>query len=106
MGSIALTVACGDAFFAISSLTLMEYFSKKLGSAYEGWMIARFYNQGHEEPMAYKIVRFFFPSNHLYYDRSFAYEYGAGYWLYLVFAVLFAAGIWLWFYRMVKKRDG
>ena len=106
MGSIAFTVVCCDGFFAISSLTLLEYFSIKLSSAYEGWMFTHFYNQGREETMPSKIVRFFFPSNHLYYDQSFTYQYGVGYWLYLIFAVLLAVGIWLWFYRMVKKRDG
>ncbi len=106
MASVALTVLCKDGFFSISSLVLVEYFSKKLYETYEGGLIARFYNQGQEVPMPYKAIRFLFPSNHLYYDQSFSNEYGIGYWLYLVFLALLAAGIWEWFYWMVKRRDG
>ncbi len=107
MGSVALTVVCKEGFFAISSLALVEYFSQKLSSAYEGLMIVRYYNKGLEDvPLSCKLVRFLFPSNHLYYDQSFSYEYGVGYWLYLIFAGLLIAGICLWFYKMVKGRNG
>lgn len=106
MGSVALTVFWKDSFFAVSGLVLVEYFSKKLYGAYEGSLIVRYYSQGQEVPTIGRIFRFFFPSNHLYYDQSFAFEYGVGYWLYLVFTGVGIAGIWIWFYRMVKRRDG
>lgn len=106
MLAVGLTVLCSDAFFAISSLALTEYFSIKLQSAYEGWLISQFYNQGLETPMSFRVIRFFFPSYHLYFDQSFSYEYGIGYWLYVVLVVLFTACIWKWFYQMVTKRIG
>ena len=107
MSSVALTVLCKEGFFAISSLALVEYFSKKLGSAYEGLMIEQYYNKGLDDvPLSCKLVRFLFPSNHLYYDQSFSVEFGIGYWLYLIFAGLLIVGICLWFYKMVKGRNG
>ena len=104
MLAVALTVFCNDSFFAVSALALMEYFSMKLQSAYEGWLIAQYYQQGMETPMPFRVIRFFFPSYHLYFDQSFSYEYGIGYWLYVLLAVLFTAGIWICFYQMVTKR--
>lgn len=106
MCAVLLVALCKDGFFAISSLVLTEYFSKKLHSAYEGELIVRYFNRGKEEPMLCKIIRFFFPSNHLYYDQTFYVEYGIGYWLYLIFIGLLIAGIFLWFYRLVKRRNG
>ena len=104
--AVALTVFCKDAFFAVSSLALVGYFSIKLDSAFTGAISMQYFNLGQEIPMVYKIISFFFPSNHLYYTHNFSAQYGVGYWLYLVFLGLLAAGIWLWFYRMVKRRNG
>ena len=106
MLAVALTVFCKDAFFAVSSLALVGYFSIKLDSAFTGAISMQYFNLGQEIPMVYKIISFFFPSNHLYYTHNFSAQYGVGYWLYLVFLGLLAAGVWLWFYRMVKRRNG
>lgn len=106
MSSVLLTVLCKDGFFAVSSLTLMEYFSHKLYMGYEGWLIERYYYQEQEVPLSYRIGRFFFPSNHLYYDQGFTSEYGISYWFYLIFVGLLIAGIGIWFFKMVKGRNG
>ncbi|MEY8237157.1 hypothetical protein AALA36_15775 [Lachnospiraceae bacterium 66-29] len=103
MSSVLLTILCKDSFFAVSSLVLMEYFSSKLYAGYEEGLIKQYYMQGQEVPMFNSILRFFFPSNHLYYDQSFSIEYGIGYWFYLIFAGLLIVGIWLWFYKCSRE---
>lgn len=105
MSAVLLTVLCKDSFFAVSSLVLMEYFSAKLYAGYEGGLIERYYMQEQEVPVFNRILRFVFPSNHLYYDQSFSREYGIGYWFYLMFAAILIAGIWLWLYRKIRKRN-
>lgn len=106
MSAVLFTVLYKDSFFAVSSLVLMEYFSAKLYAGYEEGLIKRYYMQEQEVPMFNKILRFVFPSNHLYYDQSFSREYSIGYGVYLIFAVALIVGIWLWFYRKIKRRNG
>ena len=65
----------GRKFFAISSLVLLEYFSKKMASGYVGVVYERYESGGLFVPLKVRLVEFLFPSNHLFYDRSFQYEF-------------------------------
>ena len=69
--ALVLTVLWGESFFAISSLVLLEYFSKKMASGYVGVVYERYESGGLPVPLKVRLVEFLFPSNHLFYDRSF-----------------------------------
>lgn len=102
---LVLTVLWGDSFFAISSLVLLEYFSKKLASGYVGVVYERYESGGLTVPFKARLVDFLFPSNHLFYDRSFQYEFGVSYWGYAIFISLWMGGIAFLFYWQVRRRN-
>ena len=103
--ALVLTVLWGDSFFAISSLVLLEYFSKKLASGYVGVVYERYESGGLTVPFKARLVDFLFPSNHLFYDRSFQYEFGVSYWGYAIFISLWMGGIAFLFYWQVRRRN-
>ena len=103
--ALVLTVLLGESFFAISSLVLLEYFSKKMASGYVGVVYERYESGGLPVPLKVRLVEFLFPSNHLFYDRSFQYEFGVSYWGYAIFIGLWMGGIALLFYWQVRRRN-
>ena len=103
--ALVLTVLWGESFFAISSLVLLEYFSKKMASGYVGVVYERYESGGLPVPLKVRLVEFLFPSNHLFYDRSFQYEFGVSYWGYAIFISLWIGGIALLFYWQVRRRN-
>ncbi|WP_296115509.1 hypothetical protein [uncultured Eubacterium sp.] len=103
--ALVLTVLWGESFFAISSLVLLEYFSKKMASGYVGVVYERYEAGGLPVPLNVRLVEFLFPSNHLFYDRSFQYEFGVSYWGYAIFISLWIGGIALLFYWQVRRRN-
>ena len=103
--ALVLTVLLGDSFFAISSLVLLEYFSKKMASGYVGVVYERYESGGLPVPLKVRLVEFLFPSNHLFYDRSFQYEFGVPYWGYAIFIILWMGGIALLFCWQVRRRN-
>ena len=105
MTALVLTVLWGDSFFAISSLVLLEYFSKKMASGYVGVVYERYESGGLPVPLKARMVEFLFPSNHLFYDRSFQYAFGLPYWVYAIFIGLWMGGIALLFYWQVRRRN-
>ncbi len=94
-----------ESFFAISSLVLLEYFSKKMASGYAGVVYERYESSGQAVPFKARMVEFLFPSNHLFYDRSFRYEFGVSYWGYAIFISLWMGGIALLFYWQMRCKD-
>ena len=105
MTALVLTVLWEESFFAISSLVLLEYFSKKMASGYVGVVYERYEAGGLPVPLNVRLVEFLFPSNHLFYDRSFQYEFGVSYWGYAIFISLWMCGIALLFYWQVRRRN-
>ena len=103
--ALVLTVLWGESFFAISSLVLLEYFSKKMASGYVGVVYERYESGGLPVPLKVRLVEFLFPSNHLFYDRSFQYEFGVSYWGYAIFIILWMGGIALLFCWQVRRRN-
>ena len=103
--ALVLTVLWEESFFAISSLVLLEYFSKKMASGYVGVVYERYESGGLPVPFKVRLVEFLFPSNHLFYDRSFQYEFGVSYWGYAIFIGLWMGGIALLFYWQVRRRN-
>lgn len=103
--ALVLTVLWGDSFFAISSLVLLEYFSKKMASGYVGVVYERYESGGLPVPLKVRLVEFLFPSNHLFYDRSFQYAFGLPYGVYAIFISLWMLGIALLFYWQVRRRN-
>lgn len=105
IAALVLTVLWGDSFFAISSLVLLEYFSKKMASGYVGVVYERYESGGLPVPLKVRLVEFLFPSNHLFYDRSFQYAFGLPYGVYAIFVSLWMFGIALLFYWQVRRRN-
>ena len=103
--ALVLTVLWGESFFAISSLVLLEYFSKKMASGYVGVVYERYESSGQVVPLKARLIDFLFPSNHLFYDRSFQYEFGIPYFGYAIFTGLWMGGIALLFYWQVRRRN-
>ena len=103
--ALVLTVLWEESFFAISSLVLLEYFSKKMASGYAGVVYERYESSGQAVPFKARMVEFLFPSNHLFYDRSFRYEFGVSYWGYAIFISLWMGGIALLFYWQMRRRN-
>ena len=75
MLSIVITVICKECFYAVSGLVLAEYFSKKLSSAYEGFLLYQYYDNGEKIPTRYNAIRFI-PIESSVYDRSFYNDFG------------------------------
>ncbi|WP_288775183.1 hypothetical protein [uncultured Eubacterium sp.] len=105
MMALVLTVLWEDSFFAISCLVLLEYFSKKMASGYVGVVYERYESGGLPVPLKVRLVEFLFPSNHLFYDRSFQYAFGLPYWIYAIFISLWMGGIALLFCWQVRRRN-
>lgn len=105
MLSVVVTVFCKNSFYAMSGLSLVEYFSKKLSSAYEGFLFYHYYEKGEEIPARYNLLRFFFPSNHLFYDQSFRKEFGIWYGVYLVILIVLSVFIVFLFYMQIRRRN-
>lgn len=105
MLSIVITIICKECFYAVSGLVLAEYFSKKLSSAYEGFLLYQYYDNGEKIPARYNAIRFLFPSNHLFYDRSFYSDFGIKYGWYLIFLILLIIAICGIFYLQIRRRN-
>lgn len=105
MTTLVLTVLWEESFFSISSLVLLEYFSKKMASGYVGVVYERYESGGLPVPLKVRLVEFLFPSNHLFYDHSFQYAFGVSYWGYAIFISLWMGGIALLFYWQVRRRN-
>ncbi|MBS5192073.1 MAG: hypothetical protein KHY81_11565 [Lachnospiraceae bacterium] len=103
--ALVLTVLWEESFFSISSLVLLEYFSKKMASGYVGVVYERYESGGLPVPLKVRLVEFLFPSNHLFYDHSFQYAFGVSYWGYAIFISLWMGGIALLFYWQVRRRN-
>ena len=105
MLSIVITIICKECFYAVSGFVLAEYFSKKLSSAYEGFLLYQYYDNGEKIPARYNAIRFLFPSNHLFYDRSFYSDFGIKYGWYLIFLILLIIAICGIFYLQIRRRN-
>ena len=105
MTTLVLTVLWEESFFSISSLVLLEYFSKKMASGYVGVVYERYESGGLPVPLKVRLGEFLFPSNHFFYDHSFQYAFGVSYWGYAIFISLWMGGIALLFYWQVRRRN-
>ncbi|MCD8299774.1 MAG: hypothetical protein LUC41_01140 [Clostridiales bacterium] len=84
MLSVVLAVVLKDRFLALTLPVLAGYMSVKLSA------VCRTAGHAGGNSKGGGLVMFLFPSEHLYYDRLFAYSFGLSYGFYLFFLVVMA----------------